>query len=123
MRTRTIRSKRRSSAYRLDLRRTREQLRAEHEALKLQFILTELDLALTFCDVAMTSGDEVRSQRNLLHAREAYEVAKKFLAEAAVSPPVRHEVEQKVLLLEGQLHNLGELEPESRLEHPNPRRQ
>jgi hypothetical protein len=100
--------------YRVELNRTREQVSADYEALQLQFITIELDLALTFCEVAVTTSDEGRTQRNLQHAREAYGVAKKFLAKATLPPNVRHDVEQKMRRLETQLGNMGEPEPGAR---------
>jgi hypothetical protein len=103
--------------------KTREQLRADYEALKLQFITTELELGLTFCEVAKTAGDEVRARRNLLHAREAYEIAKKLLAEARVSPALKQAAELKMGVLEIQLHSFEGPEPGAAFEGreaPNP---
>jgi hypothetical protein len=104
--------------YRADLNVTREQMSADYEALQLEFITIELDLALTFCEIAVTTSDEERTQRNLQHARLAYEVAKKFLAKATLPPDVRRDVEQKVHRLEIQMGNLDKLEPGTRSEDP-----
>jgi len=62
-----------------------EELKRNHDALRCQFISTELDLAITFVGISRSTDDPVRAERNLEHARDAVQAAKKFLKEASLS--------------------------------------
>jgi septation ring formation regulator EzrA len=55
------------------------ELREKLERSSAAFIATELQLASTFLTIARTTEDSQKSERNLQHARKAFESAKKYV--------------------------------------------
>jgi secreted protein with Ig-like and vWFA domain len=78
-----------------------------HEIAKFQFINTELDLAITFAMTAKSSrGATAKFERNLAHASEAHDSAKRFLDSANLSAEMVAQVQVKLARLQ---HLLAEL--------------
>jgi hypothetical protein len=68
-----------------------------HEIAKFQFINTELDLAITFAMTAKSSrGATAKFERNLAHASEAHDSAKRFLDSANLSAEMVAQVQENL---------------------------
>lgn len=92
----------------MDLLRSREQLERAHDVAKFEFIATELDIAITFCEMAIAAEDQNKAERSAKHARQAYEVAKRFLPKARLEPLMNQEIDEKLQRLEPLLQQLGD---------------
>src|SRR5215469_5737380 len=89
-----------------ELQRRREKLEQDHEVAKFQFISTELDMAITFCEMAITSDNQDKTERNVGHARRAYEAAQRFLPDAHLEPHMNQEISDKLTRLEPLIKHL-----------------
>jgi len=92
----------------VELQRRREKLEQDHEVAKFQFISTELDMAITFCQMAIASDSQDKTERNVDHARRAYEAAQRFLPEAHLDPQMHQEIDGKLTRLRPLLQHLGQ---------------
>jgi hypothetical protein len=89
------------------------RLSSQAAALGTQFILTELDLALTFCATAESSPEADKRERNLEHARQAFESANYFLSKRSI--PNERDVKERLAELGAALERLeGKVAAEGR---------
>lgn len=88
--------------------RERQQavLAERQKLLRSEFINVELDLAITFCEIAASTSDAEKSERNMVHAKEAYKAAMHFLRTASVSEDFKSQIEEKVSRLQSLLDGL-----------------
>lgn len=76
-----------------------EAVRHRYDEAKFSFIVTELDVALTFYDIAQSTRDDAKAERNLENAKEAYEMAKRFLKDAILTWNMRSDIEERLIKL------------------------
>ncbi len=67
-----------------------------YEAARYQFVITELELAFTFANIAASKDGSDGAQRNLGHARQAYDAAIHHLNERPMNPQRRREVQSRI---------------------------
>ena len=83
-------------------------LRQQNNRLKADFISTELSLAITFCKIALSSTNQVTSNRNVQHARRAYESACRALEGSFLQSPARETIAGELRQLEDLLKRVTE---------------
>lgn len=76
--------------------RSFKELEQAYEANRFQFIVTELDLAITFAETAMSSASDEKTDRNIRHAKRAYQAATKFLKNSSFTPKMTETVAEKM---------------------------
>lgn len=87
-----------------------EQLdRAVHEANKVggEFCLTDLDAAMTMLDRAETTRDDATRQRNLLNAREAFEVVSRLAGRLTLEAEVEQTIRERLRTLSERLRRVA----------------
>lgn len=70
-------------------------------------LLSDLDLALTFVKIATTGLNHDTRQRNLEHARKAYDAIGRFLPRVDPTPEEKAAIDEKLSQLKGALEVLG----------------
>jgi hypothetical protein len=73
-----------------------EGIKERNDEARFRFIITELDLALTFYDIARSSENGAKAERNLAHARTAYQGAMRFLKDANLTAKMRADIEERL---------------------------
>jgi hypothetical protein len=73
-----------------------EMLAAALEDAKAEFVLREVELARTFLDVADTTRDQSNAERNIEHARKAYEVAMRYFRDGMFAPTEQEKIRGKL---------------------------
>jgi len=92
----------------LQMSRERRQavLAERQKLLRSEFINVELDLAITFCEIATSTSDAEKSERNMAHARKAYNAAMHFMRTADGSESLKKQIEEKMKRLQSLLNEL-----------------
>jgi hypothetical protein len=90
------------------MNRERQQavLAERQKELRSEFINVELELGITFCEIAASASDAEKSQRNMLHAKQAYEAAVHFMRTADGSGSLKKQIEEKMTRLQSLLNEL-----------------
>jgi hypothetical protein len=81
-------------------------LREASNAVHVDFVLTELDLAITFCERALSTQDDETRERNIRHARKAYD-AQHFLEGLNLTSAEQERIKEKASRLKGLFQRLG----------------
>ena len=76
-----------------------DRVKKGHEVAKFEFIVTELELAMTFCDTALSATTSEKADRNLEHAKQAFQSAIRFLKDADLTPSMSKAIGEKTFCL------------------------
>lgn len=72
-----------------------KELKLDYERNKFDFVITELELGTTFAETALSSESNEKAERNVRHARRAYQTAGRFRKDSSFTPEMNKMVAEK----------------------------